>query len=69
MSDRITFEHLEAANKIIESYREGGRWTILLAQMQSGKTFTFLFVAAELIRLNMVENVVIFSGNSETDLK
>jgi hypothetical protein len=37
--------------------------------MQSGKTETFLFIAAEMIRLGHIERAVIFSGNAETDLK
>lgn len=45
------------------------RWAILMAQMQSGKTDTFLFIAAEMIRLGRVSNVVIFSGNADTMLK
>lgn len=47
----------------------GVRWVILQAQMQSGKTETYLFDACERLRLRLVENVVIFSGNAETDLK
>lgn len=65
----ITIEHIEAANKIIDTYQSGSRWSILIAQMQSGKTFTFLLVCSELIRLQIIESVVIFSGNAETDLK
>lgn len=45
------------------------RWVILLAQMQSGKTETFLLVAVEKLRLRQVDNIVIFSGNTETDLR
>jgi hypothetical protein len=45
------------------------RWQVLLAQMQSGKTETFLFIAAEMIRLCHIEHAIIFSGNAETDLK
>lgn len=45
------------------------RWAILFAQMQSGKTETYLFVACEMLRQNFVKSVVIFSGNAETELK
>jgi hypothetical protein len=45
------------------------RWAILFAQMQSGKTETYLFVACEMLRLNIVKFAVIFSGNAETELK
>lgn len=44
-------------------------YVMLLAQMQSGKTETFLLTACELIRLGLVRSVVIFSGNSEVDLR
>jgi hypothetical protein len=55
----------------IEMTREecGIRWTTLLAQMQSGKTETYLLIACELLYVERVEEVVIFSGNAETDLK
>lgn len=65
---QFSAEHIDAANKIIESFISC-RWTILIAQMQSGKTFTFLLVCAEMIRSKMVDEVVIFSGNAEVDLK
>jgi hypothetical protein len=64
----ITNEHIKAANKIMESFQVGN-WTILIAQMQSGKTFTFLLVCSEMMRLNLIESVIIFSGNAETDLR
>jgi hypothetical protein len=65
---QFSAEHIDAANKIIDSFNSC-RWTILIAQMQSGKTFTFLMVCAEMIRSKMVDEVVIFSGNAEIDLK
>lgn len=45
------------------------RWVLLFAQMQSGKTTTYLYIACEAIRNGIVEKVVIFSGNQETELK
>lgn len=65
----ITEEHLNAGKEIIQLYESGSRWSILFAQMQSGKTYTFLFVCSELLRNGLIESVIIFSGNSETDLK
>jgi len=65
----ITEEHLNAGKEIIKLYKDGCRWSILFAQMQSGKTYTFLFVCSELLRNGLIESVVIFSGNAETDLK
>jgi hypothetical protein len=78
MSDRVTVcdynkifseQQLKAAHDAISMYRDGRtNWVILLAQMQSGKTETFLFIACELIRLGCVQSIIIFSGNAETDL-
>lgn len=68
----LSRQQIEAGLKIINAFinnPNGTRWIILLAQMQSGKTETYLFVCSELIRRNVVKSVVIFSGNSETDLK
>ena len=44
-------------------------WGMLLAQMQTGKTNTFLLTACEMLRTGKVERVIIFSGNQETDLR
>lgn len=41
----------------------------LVAQMQSGKTDTFLLCAFEYLRFDMVDQVVLFSGNSDLELK
>ena len=63
-------EQLEAGKNIVDYFNlDTHRWAVLLAQMQSGKTETYLFIAAEMIRLKRVTNVVILSGNSETALK
>lgn len=56
----LTPEHIEAANKIVVSFTTG-RWSILIAQMQSGKTFTFLLACAEMIRNNMISFFLLFS--------
>ena len=64
----ITIEHINAVNEIMTSF-DNVRWAILIAQMQSGKTFTFLLLACEMIRIGIIESVVIFSGNAELDLK
>ena len=65
-------EQKTAGKNIVDYYNSHAslhRWAVLLAQMQSGKTETYLFIAAEMIRLKLVKNVVIFSGNSETALR
>ena len=63
-------QQLSAVQEAVEAYRERIHcWVTLLAPMQSGKTETFLLIACELIRLRVIENIVIFSGNAETDLR
>ncbi len=62
-------QQLTASNDAIDNFRRGtALWGILLAQMQSGKTETYLRIACELLELKLVDFVVIFSGNSEIDL-
>jgi hypothetical protein len=68
----LSDEQIRAGKEIINCFitdPNGIRWAILLAQMQSGKTETYLFVCCELIRLSIVNSVVIFSGNADTDLR
>ena len=45
------------------------RYALLVAQMQSGKTFTYMFVFMEMFFLERIGNVIIFSGNAELALK
>tara|TARA_B110000093_G_C12910367_1_gene384471 strand:- start:62 stop:1108 length:1047 start_codon:yes stop_codon:yes gene_type:complete len=44
-------------------------YVLLAAQMQSGKTGTFMYVAEQMLFENKVDQVVIFSGNRESLLK
>ena len=59
----------EAGNKIIGGFNDGTPFSVILAQMQSGKTGTYLFTAYEMIRLGMVDRVVIICGSAETSLR
>ena len=45
------------------------RYALLVAQMQSGKTFTYMFLFMEMFRIKRIDTVVIFSGNAELALK
>ena len=67
----ISEQQKTAAYNIIDQFSNGKRWCLLTAQMQSGKTTTYYLVAAEMLRLNShcVDDIVIFSGNNETELK
>ena len=64
--------HLEqrnAGNEIIDKFTQEQPFTILLAQMQSGKTGTYLFTSLEMVRLGLVKNVAIICGSSDTSLR
>ena len=64
-------EQRATADQIITKMTcDGGQpFTILLAQMQSGKTGTYLCCAFEMIRLDLVDHVFIICGSSDTSLK
>ena len=65
----LSEQQMIAGNQAIGHYRNAvTNWVILLAQMQSGKTETFLFIACELFRFGIIKSIIIFSGNAETDL-
>ena len=67
---KISAEQTDAKSAIVETYVEANcRYAILTAQMQSGKTTAYYFVGAEMLRLAKVKKVVIFSGNSEKELR
>lgn len=65
----ISGEAINAISNIIECYTIGTRACILFAQMQCGKTIAFLLLAGEMLRLKKVDNVIIFTGNREKELK
>jgi hypothetical protein len=65
---RFSDEQKAAARTILEHYTNMRRWVILLAQMQSGKTDTYVLVAFELLRRKMVNQVVIFAGFQDKKL-
>lgn len=73
--DKIYEQQIRTGNEIIYSNfnssitGEQKRWTMLVAQMQSGKTGTYLFTSFEMLTQNLVSNVVIFSGNREIELR
>ena len=69
-SEKFSVQIVEAAEKIISALLRGEFfWTMLIAQMQSGKTDTYLLACCEIIRRGFVKEAVIFSGNAETDLR
>jgi hypothetical protein len=64
-------EQILAGLKTLDYYNLNMRYVLLTAQMQSGKTSTYYFVAAEMIRNGKINtgNVVIFCGNAEIKLR
>jgi hypothetical protein len=60
---------IDFAEETIENYNTSTRAVVLFAQMQSGKTDAFLLLAGEMLFTRQVENVVIFTGNREIELK
>lgn len=62
-------EQRNAGNEIIDKFTKEQPFTILLAQMQSGKTGTYLFTALEMVRLGLIKNAAIICGSSDTSLR
>ena len=58
-----------ASDELIEGIRNGERYQMLIAQMQSGKTGTYFLTAFRAIALDLVSSVIIFTGNREKELK
>lgn len=65
----VTNESIEAANETQEFFKSGILWVYLFAQMQSGKTDTYLLIACEWIRNGKVDNAEIICGSSDLLLK
>ena len=59
----------EASSKIINNFEEGVPFAVLLAQMQSGKTSSYLLTAYDMLRRDMVDRVIIICGSAETSLR
>ena len=66
---KLSSEQVDAAKRIFDRFHMTLPWVMLVAEMQSGKTGTFLLVAAEMLREKKVEKVIIICGNSEKELK
>ena len=59
---------IRTAEQIILEFPDN-RFSVLLAQMQSGKTGTYLYVALECVKRELVDRVVILCGSSDTSLR
>uniref|UniRef100_A0A6C0JKR5 Uncharacterized protein n=1 Tax=viral metagenome TaxID=1070528 RepID=A0A6C0JKR5_9ZZZZ len=63
-------QQIKAGREIVYTFETTPiSYILLLAEMQSGKTGTFLFVICEMIRKGIVDYGAIFTGNSEIELK
>lgn len=62
-------EQRNAGNEIIDKFTQEQPFTVLLAQMQSGKTGTYLFTALEMVRLGLIKHATIICGSSDTSLR
>jgi len=67
---RISNEQINIVYKIIHDYSEANvRSLLLVAQMQSGKSGVYYFLAAEMLRLEKVNKVVITCASAELELR
>ena len=71
MKPTIFPNQIDAANRLIAGFigENPVHYAMLLAQMQSGKSDTFMLVGSELVRRGVVERFIVFSGNAEVELK
>jgi hypothetical protein len=65
----ISEQQIKAVKEIVEEFEQRRRWIILTAQMQSGKTTTYYLTATVMLMKRLVNKVIIFSGNTEYELK
>ncbi len=65
---RISPEQETATKSILGHFMNAFRWVILLAQMQSGKSDAYMFVAFELLRTKKVKKIVILAGFQDKEL-
>ena len=66
--ENLSGEQIDAGKLLVSSF-ETVFWCVLLAQMQSGKTGAYLFVAAEMLRMKKIKKVIILCGCGDTELK
>ena len=59
---------IRSVKKIVTFFRNGKEYVILHAQMQSGKSDTFMLAGAELVRLGLFDRFVVVSANADRDL-
>jgi len=65
----VTDAGIKAMQKCLEFIEASIFWVHLFAEMQSGKTDTYLLIACEMYRLKLIENAVIICGSTDLLLK
>lgn len=60
---------LEAGNNVIAAFENSNPWHLLFAQPQSGKTDTFYFIGAEMLRKDKINQIVVLCGTGDKQLK
>ena len=61
---------IESAKNIMNIFSKNTVfWVLLCAEMQSGKTGTYIFLAFEMLRTERVEYVIVINGNNEKELR
>ena len=63
----FSVQQIRSYERMLKSF-ESVRYNLLLAQMQSGKTDTYHLIACEMLRMGLIEQIIIFSGNREKEL-
>lgn len=69
ISTQLSDEQINYGGVLFDNIVNNVYYQLLLAQMQSGKTGTYLFTACELLRIGIKKKVIIISGNRERALK
>ena len=65
----VTDAGVKAMQKCLEFIEATIFWIHLFAEMQSGKTDTYLLICCEMFRLKLIENAVIICGSTDLILK
>jgi hypothetical protein len=59
----------DAAKKVLDHFSKNNRYVMLAAYTQSGKTGTFHMTISEMFKSGAIEQVLLITGSSETELR
>ena len=60
---------IEAAHQIIDGFVKEQPFTVIVAQMQSGKSGAYLYTGLEMLRFGLVDTIYIICGSADTELR